>query len=191
MATLTDIYKPELWESFFVMIGGGVAALTGLVFVALSLSLEEMTKEATPKYRSINTLAGLTAVFVRCGLVLMGGQNHTAIAMEWLITASIGVAIFLYGFRQAFKFGSQPSKHRLAIGSSLYLAEITGAIALLAGSLWGLYLAAAAMVLNVAFMISAAWLLVVGVFQANMGKLRRPAGAGEAGRRAEIQETDR
>jgi len=51
-----DIYKPGLWESFFTMIGGGVAALTGLVFVALSLSLEDMSKEATHKYRSINTL---------------------------------------------------------------------------------------------------------------------------------------
>ncbi|MBW8886191.1 MAG: hypothetical protein JF616_00420 [Fibrobacteres bacterium] len=185
MATLTDIYKPELWESFFVMVGGGVAALTGLVFVALSLSLEEMAKEATPKYRSINTLAGLTAIFVRCALVLMGGQDHTAIAVEWLITASIGVIIFLYGFRQAFKFGSQPSKYRLAIGSSLYLAEITGSVALLAGSLWGLYLAAIAMILNVAFMISAAWLLVVGVFQANREKQSRSAVAGEAGRRSE------
>ena len=72
---LADIYKPELWDSFFVMVGSGVAALTGLVFVALSVALslnfEGMAKDATHKYRSINTLAGLTAVFVTCGLVLM------------------------------------------------------------------------------------------------------------------------
>jgi hypothetical protein len=89
-----DIYKPELWNSFFVMVGGGVAALTGLVFVslsiALSLNLEEMTKDATHKYRSINTLAGLTAVFVSCGLVLMPGQNHKAIGTELLILTVAG-----------------------------------------------------------------------------------------------------
>jgi hypothetical protein len=70
---LADIYKADLWNSFFVMMGGGVAALTGLVFVALSvalsLDLEEIISDATHKYRSINTLAGLTAIFVTCGLV--------------------------------------------------------------------------------------------------------------------------
>ena len=60
----TDIYNPELWNSFFMMVGGGAAALTGLIFVAMSLKLEDMTNDATHKYRSINTLAGLTAIFV-------------------------------------------------------------------------------------------------------------------------------
>ncbi|HSZ37761.1 MAG TPA: hypothetical protein VK773_11780 [Acidimicrobiales bacterium] len=165
-----DIYKPELWNSFFVMVGGGVAALTGLVFVALSialsLNLDEMTEDATHKYRSINTLAGLTAVFVTCGLVLIPGQNHTAIGIELLLLATAGGASFVYGFLQAFKFGSQPSKQRLVIGSCIYLVEVIGALILVAGSLSGLYVAAVAILVNVAFMISAAWLLVVSVYSA-------------------------
>jgi hypothetical protein len=171
---LADIYKPELWNSFFVMVGGGVAALTGLVFVALSialsLNLEEMTKDATHKYRSINTLAGLTAVFVTCGLVLLPGQNHEAIGTELLVAALAGTVIFLYGFRQAFKFGSRPSKQRLLIGSGIYLAEMIGAVVLIAGSISGIYIAAIAIVINVAFMISAAWLLVVSVYSARMAR---------------------
>ena len=103
-----DIYNPELWNSFFMMVGGGAAALTGLIFVAMSLKLENMSRDATHKYRSINTLAGLTAVFVGCGLVLMPGQNHQAVGIELLITALIGAIIFLYGFHQAFKFGVSP-----------------------------------------------------------------------------------
>jgi ketosteroid isomerase-like protein len=103
MTVLADVYKPELWTGFFTMVGGGVAALTGLVFVALSLNLADMTKEATHKWRSINTLAGLTAIFVGCGLVLMGGQHHTAVGVELLMTALVGAVVFLYGFRQAFR----------------------------------------------------------------------------------------
>jgi hypothetical protein len=167
---LADIYRPELWNSFFIMVGGGVAALTGLVFVALSialsLNLEDMTKDATHRYRSINTLAGLTGFFVTCGLVLMPGQNHVAIGIELLVLASAGAVIFLYGFRQAFRYGSQPSKHRLVLGTLLYVVEVIGAVLLLAGLIAGLYVAAAAIVLNVAFMISAAWLLVVSVYSA-------------------------
>jgi len=77
-----------------------------------------------------------------------------------------GAVIFLFGFRQAFKFGSQPSKQRLVIGSGLYVAELIGALVLISGSISGLYVAAVAIVVNVAFMISAAWLLVVSVYSA-------------------------
>lgn len=167
---LADVYKPELWNGFFVTVGGGVAALTGLVFVALSialsLNLADMTQDATHKYRSINTLAGLTGVFIICGLALMPDQNHLDVGLEVLIVASIAAAVFLFGFRQAFKFGSKPSKQRLVIGTCIYLLEGAGAALLLAGSIAGMYIAAAAIVINVAFMISAAWLLVVSVYSA-------------------------
>lgn len=167
---LADIYKPDLWNSFFIMVGGGVAALTGLVFVALSIALssnlQDMTKDATHRYRSINTLAGLTGIFVTCGLVLLPRQGHVAVGMELLVVGLIGAAIFLYGFRQAFRFGSRPSKERLVIGTCLYLIQAIGAVVLLSGSISGLYVAAVAIVVNVAFMISAAWLLVVSVYSA-------------------------
>lgn len=165
-----DIYNPELWNSFFMMVGGGAAALTGLIFVAMSLKLQDMASDATHKYRSINTLAGLTAIFVECGLVLMPGQNHIAIGIELLLIAVIGAIIFWYGFHQAFKFGSHPSKQRLRIGSFLYIAELLGALMLISGSIVGLYIAAVAIVMIVAFMISAAWLLGVGVYNAGIRK---------------------
>jgi hypothetical protein len=164
-----DIYKPELWSGFFMTVGGGVAALTGLVFVSLSIALSlnsgAMTEDATHKFRSINTLAGLTAVFVGCVLVLMPGQNHVAIGCELLAVSLVGATIFLYGFRQAFALGSTPSKFRLLIGTSLYALEVVGTLVLMSGSIAGLYVAAIAIVLNVAFMISAAWLLVVSVYR--------------------------
>lgn len=171
---LADIYNPDLWSSFFVMIGGGVAALTGLVFVALSvalsLDLADVLNDATHKYRSINTLAGLTAIFVTCGLVLMGGQDHRAIGIELLTVGLIGATIFLYGFRQAYRFESHPSKLRLVIGACLYLAELIGALLLLSGAILGLYIAAVAIIMNIAFMISGAWLLVVGAYSARKAK---------------------
>jgi hypothetical protein len=32
------VYNASQWRDFFVMVGGGAAALTGLVFVAMTLS---------------------------------------------------------------------------------------------------------------------------------------------------------
>src|ERR1700735_1493303 len=128
---LADIYKPDLWNGFFTMVGSGVAALTGLVFVALSLNVSEMTKDATHKYRSINTLAGLTAVFVRCGLVFMGGQRHSTVGEELVVIGFMGATSFWYGFRQAFNEDAHPSKRRLVTGSCLYFAELAGALVLI------------------------------------------------------------
>lgn len=151
------------------MMGRGVAALTGLVFVALSVAftLERratVVEGATHKYWSINTLAGLTATFVMCGVVLMGRQNGSAVGIELLIVTALAAAVYLYGFRQAFKFDSGPSKCRLTAGATLYAAELIGALVLTFGSVAGLYVVAVATTLNVAFMISGAWLLVVGVY---------------------------
>ena len=37
------------WHDFFLMMGSGAAALTGLVFVAMTLNLGEIVKEITHK----------------------------------------------------------------------------------------------------------------------------------------------
>jgi hypothetical protein len=42
-----DIFRPDQWHDFLVMVGGAAAALTGLVFVALSLNLEIVVRDAT------------------------------------------------------------------------------------------------------------------------------------------------
>lgn len=46
----------EQLHDFFIMVGGGAAALTGLVFVALSLNLEIIVKDLTHRNRAIGTL---------------------------------------------------------------------------------------------------------------------------------------
>jgi len=51
--TPVDIYRPDQWHDFFMMVGGGTAALTGLVFVAMSLNLRVIDQDATHRYRAI------------------------------------------------------------------------------------------------------------------------------------------
>jgi len=60
------------WHNYFLMVGGGAATLTGLVFVAMTLHLDDITNPVHRR-RSRTILTGLTAVFIRCALVLMGG----------------------------------------------------------------------------------------------------------------------
>jgi hypothetical protein len=164
MIIVADIYKPELWNSFFLLVGTGAVTLTGLVFVALSLNLKVIAIDTTHRFRAIGTLTGLAAVFMRCALVLMGGQGHKAVGVELLVVSFLAAIVYVTGYIRAYSSGNSPSLSRTISGTTLYLIEMSGAAILVSGSIFGLYIAAIAMVANTCYMITGAWLLVVGVF---------------------------
>jgi hypothetical protein len=68
------VYQPDQSRDFFVMVGGAAAALSGLVFVASSLNIGVILRDATHRSRSIGTLTTFTGIFTVCALALMGGQ---------------------------------------------------------------------------------------------------------------------
>src|SRR5215468_2043638 len=150
-----DAYRPDQWHDFFVMVGGSAAVLTGLVFVALSLNVNVVTEDATHRYRAIDTLSGMIGVFILCALVLMGGQDHRAVGIEWLVVAAISIAIYLRGHVQAVRLGGSSMTplraSRTVALAVLYLAQLVGAAILVAGDTAGLYIAAVALVASLAF----------------------------------------
>ncbi len=160
-----DIFRPGQWDSFFLLVGTGAVTLTGLVFVAMSLNLKVIAIDATHRYRAINTLAGLALVFMRCAFVLMGAQNHRSIGIELFVVSGISLAIFAKGYAQAIRMGTGLRLSRITGGSLIHLAEMTGAALFFFGYLSGLYLAATAVLTNTCYMITAAWLLVIGAFE--------------------------
>src|SRR5215467_1754235 len=98
MAATSELYKPELWSNFFVLVGTGSAALTGLVFVAISVNLKGVAKDATHMYRAINMLSGFTAVFIISSLALMGHETHRTLGLAWLIVSLLAAAINTNGY---------------------------------------------------------------------------------------------
>src|SRR5437870_1686453 len=103
---LADVYQADQWNEFFIAVGGGAAALTGLVFVALSLNLDVPTRDATHRYRAIGTLAGFVSAFMICSLALMGHQGHVAVGAEWLAVAAAAAAVYVYGYVKAIRTGT-------------------------------------------------------------------------------------
>jgi hypothetical protein len=160
-----EIYRPEQWSDFFLLVGTGAVTLTGLVFVALSLNLKTILVDATHRFRAIGTLTGFAAVFLRSALVLMGGQSYEAVGAELLAISFVAGFVYVYGYIQATRSGGGASLARTATGTGLYLAEMLGALLLILGHGAGLYIAAIALVINTCYMITGAWLLVLGVHQ--------------------------
>jgi hypothetical protein len=158
----------EQWNGFFSMVGSGAAALAGLIFVAMSINHQIIIRNTTHKNRAINMLSGFTAVFMACSFALIGSQNLVALGLEWLVLWLIATAIFIRGYVVAIRSGTSSiglSAPRLAGGTVCYLAEVIGAILLVRGYSAGLYVAAVASIVLFGFLISGAWLLMIGIYE--------------------------
>jgi len=159
-------YAPEQWHDFFVMVGGGAAALAGLVFVAMSINLDSITHDPTHRNRAIGTITGFSYAFILCGLALIGGQSAALLGAEWLVLSGYAAYIYLRGYVLASRLSG--SRHTLSLartifGTGCYLAQIVGAALLMLGHAVGLQIAAVALMLFFASLISGAWLLLVGI----------------------------
>lgn len=162
-ATDVGVYDPSIWRDYFVMVGGGSAALTGLVFVAMTLHLDDIVGHPVHRHRARTILTGLTAVFLRCGLVLMGGQSRQAIAVE-LIGVLLVVEVILYrSLREALSSADTGVILRSVGSFACLLTEQAGAVLFFFGAVWGLYVVGLGMLSSFVFMVTGAWLLLVGV----------------------------
>ncbi|MGD1049904.1 MAG: hypothetical protein ABR947_02395 [Solirubrobacteraceae bacterium] len=179
------MFNAPLWHDYFVMVGGGAAALTGLVFVAMSLHLSDIVHNPAHRHRARTILTALTDVFVRCGLVLMGGQSGRAVGAE-LFVVLVGVEfVVLRSLHRALRSSSGAQRDVLlqsldgalrgngaaqhgvlfrTLGYAVCLViEQAGAAILFFGHSWGLYAVGAGMMVSFFFIVSGAWLLLVAV----------------------------
>jgi hypothetical protein len=164
------VYDSAAWRDYFVMVGGGAAALTGLVFVAMTLHLEDIVNHPVHRHRARTILTGLTAVFLRCGLVLMAGQSRQAVAVE-IIGVLVVVEVVLYRSLVDAIRTPDSGVFLRGVGSFACLVlEQMGALILFAGAAWGLYIVAVGMLSSFVFMVTGAWLLLVGVEATESGE---------------------
>jgi len=162
----------DQWDNFFIMVGGGTAALAGLIFVAMSINPENIVRNTTHRNRAINMLSGFSAIFMACGFALMGKQTPVALGLEWLVLWLVATVIFVRGYVIALRSGMSSiglTAPRLGGGTLCYLAEVAGAVFLVFGHGEGLYIAAVATIVLFGFLISGAWLLIEGVYEGPAG----------------------
>jgi len=136
-----------------------------MVFVAMTINLQGVARDATHRYRAINMLSGFTAAFVVSALALMGHQTARTLGIEWLVVSLFAAAINTDGYVQAYRQRGSLyalSPFRMVGGSACYLGQIVGSVMLLCGVGAGAYVAAIALVTNFPFLVSGSWLLIMG-----------------------------
>ncbi len=83
------------WNDFWMAVAGSAAALTGLIFVGVSISLKELLANPQLPSRAIQSLLLLMTVLVVSILNLIPKQSSILIGLEVLITGIIVWAITL------------------------------------------------------------------------------------------------
>lgn len=89
-------YASELWHELFVGVAGAAAALTGLLFVSLSINLQQILKQVWLPRRAGLTVMLLFEALVIAILGLVPGQSPVALGVE-LLGLGVGVWLFATG----------------------------------------------------------------------------------------------
>ena len=85
-------YETGAWQNFFVMTGGAAAALTGLLFVAMSLHAKAIMANRFFIGRAVGTLMSLASQLLLSGAVLLPGQPL------WLLGVEVEAAALFFLF---------------------------------------------------------------------------------------------
>jgi hypothetical protein len=105
-------------------------------------------------------------VFIRCALVLMGAQSARAVGVELFVVLVGAEVVVLRSLNQALR-SSGAAQHGVLSRTLGYAAcliiEQTGAAILFFGHTSGLYAVGVGMMASFLFIVSGAWLLLVGV----------------------------
>jgi hypothetical protein len=160
-------YDPAAWATFFTAITGAAAALAGLLFVAVSINLNNILKgPGMLPARAAETLAMLVFVVMGSALSLVP-QDIELLGAEILV---IAVPLMVVTLRNQLKFQREnPDSPRLwlvsritASGLALFPGTIAG-ISLAADWGGGFYWLAATVLLGIAGAVYSAWVLLVEI----------------------------
>ena len=162
-----DAYSTTNWAPAFTAVAGSSAALTGLLFVALSINLSQVIKAPGLVGRAIEVLVLLTSVLVVSTLLLMPGQPAGSAAIEILSIAVLADAVVSYIQLRAPRKALQVSNFQFAmrvLGSQVGpIFLVVGGVSLLAQNGGGLYWVVPGMAATMVAAIVGAWVLLVEI----------------------------
>jgi hypothetical protein len=175
---MVDPYRPDTWHDFFLGSAGSAAALTGLLFVSLSLHVRFIASSTHHRNTARGSLIGLVLVLVVSLVVLMRQPAswtgvELAIANLFYITA--------VGSYQVARFRregtiARRTLYRAGLGYLLVVVGLIGGISLFVGSGPGLYLVAFQVIAIIVWNLQNAWFLLMGVVDEDVARSGSAAG---------------
>ena len=167
LATGLDGYTLGDWGLAFTATASAAAALTGLLFVALSINLTQIVASPGLVARAVEVLIVLSAALILSTLLLMPGQPNGVAAIEII---AIGVAVSatiaplqIRTDRKALGISGVGFASRVIGGHSGPVLLVIGAVSLLTQSGGGLYWIIPAVLAMIVVAIIGAWVMLVEI----------------------------
>lgn len=152
------------WQGFFTFVGLVAGGLTGLIFVALSIHVTEVTARSAYIARARTTLGALTGFLVLCGLALVPGQTARAFGLECLVLFVIlivDVVRHFHAFEAPGKSAERQLVVRTAIALLLFGLGAVGSLGLLVEVRWSMFVVGMSTLLGLPVRVIQAWALLV------------------------------
>jgi hypothetical protein len=163
-----NAYDPGAWHDFFVTAGTAAAALTGLLFVALSIQLDRVLGHPEHRFRARGNFFGLTVVMVMALVVLMPSLSGRWLGVGLIVPNVAAAAVNAWHIRRVlptFFAGSIVFPLRVALSYVLILMGAVGGVSVMLGSGGGLMWPAVESIGMLLIALLGAWSLLVGVAQ--------------------------
>ena len=158
---------PAQWNDLFIATAGASAALTGLVFVAVSINIRPILDEPGLPERAAEPLTFLLGVLTVSILALVPGQGAVALGTELAIGSVILAAVIAYLINSGRK---RHMRHAWLIGRSVLAVPgtvpfIIGSVSLLAGGGGGLAWVVAGILGATIGAVYSAWIVLVEILR--------------------------
>jgi hypothetical protein len=174
-------YDAGAWHDFFVTAGTGAAALTGLLFVALSIQLDRILGHPEHRFRARGNFFGLTLVMVMALVVLIPSLNRTWLGWGLIVpnlTAAAVNAWHIRGVLPTFFTGSIVFPLRVGLSYVLIFMGVGGGISVMVDAGGGLVWPAIESIGMLLIALLGAWSLLVGVAQRSSAQVPEQPSAG-------------
>jgi len=155
------------WQNFFLMTGGAAAALTGLIFVALSLQARAIIGHPLFRDRALASLQSLIGAVFLSAAVLVPDQSRLALGVEVGLVAAFFVGRVVFAAWLTRSVGARarrrPARRWVVEWTawSLWLALFAvSAVELAIGAPSGFFLLALAIVCMFGLNVWNAWVLI-------------------------------
>ncbi|SDZ21952.1 modulator of FtsH protease [Geodermatophilus africanus] len=161
-------YDSGPWVDLYVAMAGAAAALLGLLFVAVSINLEQVLRIPWLPLRAGETLGVLVVLLATAVFVLVPGQSLTALGLE---LAGTGLSLIGADGLLRIRRGRPPGAPARSIVVPAVIVALTGAplvvagATLLAGAGGGLYWTVPALLAGFAGAVCNAWVLLIEILR--------------------------
>ncbi len=158
-------YRADAWQALYTAVAGATAALTGLLFIGLSLNLHTIIKVPALMARAREALGGMLSLLILAVIVLIPGQDRRVLGGELLLGSLLLVALAARLRFQTLKRTAAGRRVRwvlryVVLDLGLVTAIIAG-ISLIAGQFGGLYWLVPTILIYILWSVNNIWLLVV------------------------------